>query len=125
MANSPKLIAAPPLALPPRSGWCCLRCLTRRGMSMVSALRLLVGRRLGRGGLDSGGLGHGRLDSGRLDGRRLDDGRLHGRRLDGGRLGGRSLSRSAAGLGATGGGARGARATRRALGPLAALLAVG
>src|SRR6478735_1594492 len=35
MANSPKLIAVPPLALPPRSGWCCLRCLTRRGMSMA------------------------------------------------------------------------------------------
>src|SRR4051794_35431568 len=33
MANSPKLIAVPPLALPDRLGWCCLRCLTRRGMS--------------------------------------------------------------------------------------------
>src|SRR4029453_15922653 len=35
MANSPKLIDVPPFALPPRSGWCCLRCLTRRGMSMA------------------------------------------------------------------------------------------
>src|SRR3954468_17889283 len=34
MANSPKLIAVPPLALPERLGWCRLRGLTRRGMSM-------------------------------------------------------------------------------------------
>src|SRR3954451_7499012 len=35
MANSPKLIAVPPLALPERLGWGCLRFLTRRGMSMA------------------------------------------------------------------------------------------
>src|SRR5215211_437927 len=65
MAYSPKLIDVPPLALPERLGWCCLRCLTRRGMSTGSA-PLLVGRGvLGR--LGSGGLG-GRRPGGGLDG---------------------------------------------------------
>src|SRR5919202_1362921 len=34
MPHSPNVTAVPPLAAPDRSGWCCLRCLTRRGMSM-------------------------------------------------------------------------------------------
>src|SRR5919202_515599 len=34
MPHSPKVTAVPPLAAPERSGWCCLRCLTRRGMSI-------------------------------------------------------------------------------------------
>src|SRR3712207_6013363 len=35
MAYSPKLMAVPPLARPERLGWCCLRCLTRRGVSIA------------------------------------------------------------------------------------------
>src|SRR5215210_5838435 len=62
MAKSPKLIAVPPLAAPDRLGWCCLRCLTRRGINMGSAplfrSRGVLGTRgLGRGGaLGAGGL---------------------------------------------------------------------
>src|SRR4051812_45808462 len=46
MPHSPNVTAVPPLAAPERSGWCCLRCLTRRGMSISSTLRCV---RLGRG----------------------------------------------------------------------------
>src|SRR3546814_14804607 len=35
--NSPKLRLVPPLAAPVRLGWCCLRCLTRRGINMAQA----------------------------------------------------------------------------------------
>src|SRR3954451_734375 len=38
MPNSPNVTAVPPLAAPLRPGWCCLRCLTLRGMSISSAL---------------------------------------------------------------------------------------
>src|SRR5690625_1216690 len=37
MPKSPKVICVPPLARPVRLGWCCLRCLVRRGMSMAQA----------------------------------------------------------------------------------------
>src|SRR3954452_21198682 len=60
-------MAVPPLARSERSGWCCLRCLTRRGISMGSgplfrargvlgASRCVTGRRGGRGALGAGGL---------------------------------------------------------------------
>src|SRR3712207_1334657 len=70
MAYSPKLISVPPLARPERLGWCCLRCLTRRGISTVSDPLLgrrggvLRGRVLGRGG----GLGAGGVRDGLLGG---------------------------------------------------------
>src|SRR5438876_12266405 len=35
MPYSPNVTRVPPLAAPERSGWCCLRCLTLRGISMV------------------------------------------------------------------------------------------
>src|SRR6478672_10448974 len=64
MPKSPNAIAVPPLAAPERPGWCCLRCLTRRGINMsgLSSLsaRSAGGRSLGRrgSGLRSGrGLG--------------------------------------------------------------------
>src|SRR6478672_9107862 len=78
IANSPKLISVPPLALPDRFGWCCLRCLTRRGMSIGSDPLLRSGV------LDGRRLGHSRLDRGGLDDRRLDGRRLDGRDLGGG-----------------------------------------
>src|SRR5215470_7671806 len=52
MPYSPKVTRVPPLAAPERSGRCCLRCLTLRGMSMSSAL---LARARG------GGRGDGRL----------------------------------------------------------------
>src|SRR5215213_10118281 len=108
MAYSPKLIDVPPLALPDRLGWCCLRCLTRRGMSMVSAPLLvgagvLGGRRGGgrvgsglggSGGLRTGDLGDGLLGSdlarrhGQFTRRRGALGRLDRRRPRGRGLGG-------------------------------------
>src|SRR5215212_6658065 len=141
MANSPKLISVPPLALPDRLGWCCLRCLTRRGMSMASGPLFRsrcrgVGRRgLGGGGLRSRGLGRGGLRGRGLRGRGglgadgLGDGllgcdlagRLHRGALGDGRLD-RGLSGGTAGLGPAGGGAGRTRATLRTLGALAALL---
>src|SRR5919202_677576 len=65
MAKSPKLIAVPPLAAPDRLGWCCLRCLTRRGISMVSGLRVLGrGGCRGRGALGSRAAGLGATGGG-------------------------------------------------------------
>src|SRR6478735_1751442 len=59
MPKSPKASVVPPLAAPRRLGWCCLRCLTRRGINMRSGLlsgaRCSLGSR-GRSGL-SGALG--------------------------------------------------------------------
>src|ERR1700712_6074056 len=51
MPNSPNVTAVPPLAAPERPGWCCLRCLTLRGMSMSALLcvRCGLGRALDRG----------------------------------------------------------------------------
>src|SRR3712207_7087059 len=80
MAYSPKLISVPPLARPERLGWCCLRCLTRRGISTVSDPLLgrrggvLRGRVLGRSGGRGGrgvrhGLGDGLLGSDLAGGR--------------------------------------------------------
>src|ERR671912_436225 len=68
MAYSPKLISVPPLARPERLGWCCLRCLTRRGISMASgplfwSIDVLGGRRVGRG-LGDGAAGLGPAGSG-------------------------------------------------------------
>src|SRR5690349_23265081 len=34
--NSPNASSVPPLAMPSRLGWCCLRCLTLRGISIVA-----------------------------------------------------------------------------------------
>src|SRR3954451_23893172 len=62
MPYSPNVTRVPPLAAPLRLGRCCLRCLTRRGMSIGSPLLSVVGRRL-RGLL---GLAHRGLDRGRL-----------------------------------------------------------
>src|ERR687897_2228671 len=55
MPKSPKASEVPPLATPRRLGWCCLRCLTRRGINMRSGL--LSGARCGLGGRGLGGLG--------------------------------------------------------------------
>src|SRR6187401_1707239 len=55
MPNSPKASLVPPLAAPERPGWCCLRCLTRRGINMSG----LLGAHGGRGLLGGSGLGHG------------------------------------------------------------------
>src|SRR3954471_6978466 len=55
MPYSLKVTLVPPLAAPERSGRCCLRCLTLRGMSMSSAL-LARARRGGRGGGRLGGV---------------------------------------------------------------------
>src|SRR5919112_161525 len=108
MAYSPKLISVPPLALPVRLGGCCLRCLTRRGMSMASGPLFRsrcrgVGRRglgggglRGRGGLGADGLGDGLLGSDLARG--LHRGALGHGRLD------RGLGGGAAGLGPAGGG---------------------
>src|SRR6476661_239591 len=52
MPKSPNASDVPPLAAPLRLGWCCLRCLTRRGINMRSGLlsgaRSGLGRSLGR-----------------------------------------------------------------------------
>src|ERR1700743_2854223 len=45
MPNSPNDTVVPPVAWPVRPGWCCLRCLTLRGISMITPLLLLVLRR--------------------------------------------------------------------------------
>src|SRR5690349_14666029 len=55
MPKSPKASEVPPLAVPRRLGWCCLRCLTRRGINMRSGL--LSGARCSLGGGGLGGLG--------------------------------------------------------------------
>src|SRR3569833_573827 len=59
--NSPKTTLVPPLAMPRRFGWCCLRCLTLRGISIGNSApltragrrsrlsRLLLGGRARRG----------------------------------------------------------------------------
>src|SRR4051812_38893203 len=80
MPYSPKVTRVPPLAAPERPGWCCLRCLTRRGMSIGSALLSVVSRRGGsRGGLLR--LADRRLDGGGLGLRRVA--RLRVRRVGG------------------------------------------
>src|SRR3954452_9562469 len=57
MPYSPKVTRVPPLAAPDRVGWCCLRCLTRRGINIGSAL--LCGRGSGARGRGSGVRGVG------------------------------------------------------------------
>src|SRR6478735_4658464 len=42
MPNSPKLTFVPPVAWPERPGWCCLRCLTLRGMSITTTVAATV-----------------------------------------------------------------------------------
>src|SRR5919107_6313517 len=37
MPKSPNASVVPPLAAPVRLGWCCLRCLTLRGINMAQA----------------------------------------------------------------------------------------
>src|SRR5919199_534027 len=112
IAYSPKLIAVPPLAAPDRLGWCCLRCLTRRGINMRSGPLFRIRGVLARGGLGSrGALGTGGL------GDRLLDGNVAGADRDGVlRRAGGALSGRATGLGATGSRAGGTRAALRALG---------
>src|SRR5450631_2055646 len=63
---SPKVTRVPPVAAPERPGWCCLRCLTRLGMSIASGLRSGRVERRGPGGRDR--LGWGTLDGCGLDG---------------------------------------------------------
>src|SRR6266568_8052441 len=83
MPYSPNVTLVPPLAAPDRLGWCCLRCLTLRGMSTTSALpvpcfgrgafrpRGVLGcarrrlRLLGGGGRGTAGLRAGRRGPGR------------------------------------------------------------
>src|SRR3954447_25361238 len=43
MPHSPKVTRVPPLAGPERFGWCCLRCLTRRGISIGQLSSGVVG----------------------------------------------------------------------------------
>src|SRR6478736_6035067 len=54
MPKSPNASVVPPLAAPRRLGWCCLRCLTRRGINMRSGL--LSGARCSLGGRGRRGL---------------------------------------------------------------------
>src|SRR5215213_2882740 len=92
MPKSPKASLVPPLAAPVRLGWCCLRCLVLRGISMTSALL-------------SGGLGSARGRCRSLGGR--------GRRGGAGRsLGRRGLGPTLAAVGAVA--TLGATATGRA-----------
>src|SRR4051794_24127742 len=65
MPNSPNVTAVPPLAAPPRPGWCCLRCLTLRGMSISSAL--LGGRSVGGRSVGARSVGAGRRVERRAD----------------------------------------------------------
>src|SRR3954468_16039088 len=48
MPKSPKASLVPPLAAPVRFGWCCLRCLTLRGINIRSALPIGCGDGHGR-----------------------------------------------------------------------------
>src|SRR4051794_14040646 len=61
MPKSPKASFVPPFAAPVRFGWCCLRCLTLRGINMRSALPGRSSGRLddslGDGSRGRGGLG--------------------------------------------------------------------
>src|SRR5580704_2755742 len=71
MPYSPKDTLVPPVALPCRSGRCCLRCATLRGMSISLALPARAGRGLDRGGGPRGGLvGAGALAAAAAAGRR-------------------------------------------------------
>src|ERR1700712_237957 len=80
MPNSPNVTAVPPLAAPVRFGWCCLRCLTLRGMSMSALLcvRCGLGRALDRGA-GTGARVQGRALVVRRDGLIARDGRAAGR----------------------------------------------
>src|SRR4051812_6064738 len=82
MPYSPKTTFVPPLAAPERPGWCCLRCLTRRGMSIGSAL------------LGSGGGGVGRLRGGVVRGGNALVDRGVGRLAAGDPLRGRGVGRT-------------------------------
>src|SRR3954468_17426373 len=42
MPKSPNASVVPPLAAPVRLGWCCLRCLTLRGINMAQASPVVV-----------------------------------------------------------------------------------
>src|SRR5690242_15558368 len=66
MPKSPNASFVPPLAAPVRLGWCCLRCLTLRGINMVSALLSALGRRSS----GDGSLGDGRRSLGAVRTRR-------------------------------------------------------
>src|SRR3954449_1755332 len=48
MPYSPKVTFVPPLAIPRRFGWCCLRCLTLRGISIGYSAPLTRAGRRGR-----------------------------------------------------------------------------
>src|ERR1700712_1078340 len=80
MPNSPNVTAVPPLAAPERPGWCCLRCLTLRGMSMSALLcvRCGLGRTLDRVA-GTGARVQGRALVVRRDGLIARDGRTAGR----------------------------------------------
>src|SRR5919107_1759547 len=95
MAYSPKLICVPPLARPERLGWCCLRCLTRRGISTCQPSVGFCAAVFSAAAVASAPAASATVCSG------------------------------ATCLGPAGGGARRAGAALRALGPLTALLARG
>src|SRR3954469_8951226 len=71
MPKSPKASFVPPLAAPVRFGWCCLRCLTRRGISMSVSppVRARRERRARPAPPSGGGEPRGRRRGGGLGGR--------------------------------------------------------
>src|SRR4028118_2301081 len=96
IAYSPKLISVPPLARPVRAGWCCLRCLTRRGISTCQPSVWVSVAVASAAAVPSGPAARGTVRSGaaRRGGRRVSPLRLGvgGRRLGGcGPLGTRCL----------------------------------
>src|SRR3954447_12152211 len=100
MPKSPKASSVPPLAAPVRLGWCCLRCLTLRGINMAQASPVVVSVGTAAPVVVAGGGG-----AGGRGGRR--GGRLGGR-VAGGAVGaaraGRALGAGAAGRTLTGAG---------------------
>src|SRR6478735_9285161 len=82
MPKSPKASFVPPLAAPVRLGWCCLRCLTRRGINMVFRPPYRSQRREQRPRPERPGPGSRRRGPNGSDGRHAShgsDGRRHAR----------------------------------------------
>src|SRR5450631_3171896 len=100
MPYSPNATRVPPEALPLRFGWCCLRCLTLRGMSMTSALCVRssgldccsFGRCLDSGGFNGCGLNGSCLNGCGLNGSCLNGCGLNGCGLNGSCLNGCGLN---------------------------------
>src|ERR1700733_7762661 len=88
MPYSPNVTLVPPLAAPCRSGRCCLRCLTRRGISMTQpsppVVVPAVGSALAVAGVVASGVAAGPVVGGSvLDGAVLAGAVLDGAVLDG------------------------------------------